>query len=460
MTSSHSSTRKIGALRTALSAALEVSLQYVSTLDKRSVFPDRAALAGLDAFDEAIPECACAPVQVLEALHRHGSPATVATTGGRYFGFVSSGVLPAALAANWLCSSWDQNAGFSAMSPVASKIEEVVERWLLDILDLPRDGAAGFVTGSTMATFCALAVARSVLLKRLDYDVRRAGLRGAPQLRIVASADIHPANLRALTYLGFGLDEVESCPVDSQGRLVVESLPEADARTILLAQAGNVNSGSFDPFEEICAAARRAGAWVHVDGAFGLWARASRSKRHLTAGIEQADSWTLDAHKWLNVPMDSGIYFCRDRGAIHEAFGVEAPYLVRTPMREPNYYTPELGRRARGVEIWAALKSLGRRGIEELIDRNCAQAKRMERALAELGFDILNEVCLNQVIFRYRDDAHTQEVMRKIQQSGNAWFGPTHWRGQLALRFSECSWVTTDDDIAITLGAIREALAN
>lgn len=289
-------------------------------------------------------------------------------------------------------------------------------------------------------------------------DVARQGLRTAPPIRVVASAEIHPSNVRALTYLGLGRDEIEYVETDSEGRLRAGDLPSLDDRTIVLIQAGNVNTGSFDPFGEITERARRAGAWVHVDGAFGLWARVSPLTRGLTAGIENADSWNLDGHKWLNVPMDSGVFGCGHPRAVLDAFGVDAPYMVRSDRREPNYFTPELGRRARGVELWAAIKSLGRRGVADLVERSCAYARRYARELEELGFEILNEVCLNQVLFALNEEGRTRAVLEHVQGSGKAWIGPTEWRGRLAMRISCCSWAMDEDDFDLTMSAVRGAI--
>jgi glutamate/tyrosine decarboxylase-like PLP-dependent enzyme len=308
-----------------------------------------------------------------------------------------------------------------------------------------------------MGTFSAIAAARSALLKRAGYDVKRRGLRGAPRVRIVASAETHPTNLAALGYAGFGLDDVERCPVDDQGRIIPDALPPLDERTLVLVQAGNINSGACDPFAEICARARAAGAWVHVDGAFGLWARASRRLRPLVEGVELADSWSVDGHKWLNLPQDSAIYVCRDHEAVQDVFGVEATYLVRDGRRQPNHFTPELSRRARGVEFWAALKHLGRSGVEELVDRSCAHARRFAKGLAEAGYEVLNDVVLNQVAFACEDEARTRAALAYIQQSGVCWIGPTTWKGRFAMRISVSSWATTAEDVERSLAVMARA---
>ena len=444
-------------LHTALDAAHEAAVRYLDDVETRAPMPTDAAIAGLDGFREPLPDGPTAAAEVVRQLDALGSPATVATTGGRFFGFVVGGALPVTVAANWLATAWDQNAGTWVLSPVAAELEEVAAGWLLDIFDLPRDAAVGFVTGSTMGTFSAIAAARSALLRRAGHDVKRHGLGGAPRIRIVASADVHPTNLAALGYAGFGLDDVETCAVDDQGRIVADAMPSLDARTLVLLQAGNINSGASDPFVAICAKARAAGAWVHVDGAFGLWARASRRLRSLVNGVELADSWSVDGHKWLNLPQDSAVYICRDKGAVHDVFGVNATYLVRDPRRQPNTFTPELSRRARAVEFWAALKALGRSGVEALLDRSCAHATRFAAGLTEAGYEVLNDVVLNQVVFACEDEARTRAALANIQASGVCWLGPTHWRGRLAMRISVSSWATTAADVELSLAAMARA---
>src|SRR5476651_2254618 len=302
-------------LEALLTVARDASARHLGSMDTRAILSTEEAIEGLAQFREPFPAESSDATAVIELLDRVGSPATTVSNGGRFFGFVVGGTLPVALAADWLTSTWDQNAGLWILSPVGAELEVIAASWLLEIFDLPRDAAVGFVTGSTMGEFSAFAAARSALFKRAGYDVKRRGLRGAPQLRVVTSEEVHPTNIAALAYLGVGLDEIERCPVDDQGRIIADRVPELDERTLVIVQAGNINSGASDPFVEICAKARRAGAWVHVDGAFGLWARASRRKAPLVAGIELADSWSVDAHKWLNVPYDSAFYICRDRVA-------------------------------------------------------------------------------------------------------------------------------------------------
>lgn len=446
-----------------LDQARALAGRYIGALDQRSVMPTAEAFERLAELREPFPEGPADAGHVLAELDRIGSPATVATTGGRFFGFVVGGALPITVAASWLASAWDQNAGTWILAPIAAELEAVAADWLLDVLDLPRDATVGFVTGSTMGTFAAIAAARSALLRRAGYDAKRRGLTGAPPLRIVTGAKLHPTNLAALGYAGFGLDQIERVPVDDQGRMRADALPAFDDRTLVLLQAGNINSGASDPFAAICAEARRVGAWVHVDGAFGLWARASRSTAAQVKGLELADSWSVDGHKWLNLPQDSAVYICRDADAVNDVFGVDATYLVRdpeNPKRQPNTLTPELSRRARGVEFWAALKYLGRSGVEALIDRSCAHARRFAEGLRAAGYTVMNEVVLNQVVFAAADEADTRAALARIQASGVTWLGPTTWKGRYAMRISVSSWATTEKDVERSLTAMADALAD
>ncbi|HEX6534196.1 MAG TPA: aminotransferase class V-fold PLP-dependent enzyme [Gemmatimonadaceae bacterium] len=439
---------------TLLRAAATFAGEYLSTLPGRAVAPDADAVARVDALDRPFPESPCDPRAVLEELHRVGSPATVASAGPRYFGFVIGGSLPAALAANWLAAAWDQDAGLAVAAPSAARIEAVALHWLLDALSLPRDCAAGFVTGATMANFTALATARHALLARAGWDVEARGVFGAPELRVVVGDEVHVSVLKALALLGLGRDRVTRVPVDAQGRMRADALPALDARTILCLQAGNVNTGAVDPARAIIGRAREAGAWVHVDGAFGLWAAAAPSRAPLVDGVSLADSWALDAHKWLNVPYDSGIAICRDGAAMRAAMSAQAAYLARDDARDPDEYTPELSRRARGVEVWAALASLGRSGLAEMIERDCRHAARFAEGLRAAGYEVLNEVTLNQVLVRFGDDDTTRRVVRAIQEDGTCWCGGTVWRGRAAMRISVSSWATTERDVAMSLEAM------
>lgn len=437
--------------------AFERAVPYLDGLATRRVFPGDEALAELARFDEALPAGPTDPSVVLDLLDRAGSPATVATAGGRYFGFVTGGALPATVAASWLAAAWDQCAGLRPLSPVAVKLEEVSREWLLDLLDLPRESAVGFVTGATMANFTCLAAARHELLARRGWDVETQGMFGAPELRVVVGDEVHASLLKALGMLGLGRERVERVPVDDQGRLRAEALPPLDDAAIVCIQSGNVNTGSFDPAPEICAAARAANAWVHVDGAFGLWTLASPKKRELARGVPEADSWAADAHKWLNVPYDSGLAFCRNPAALRAAMTIVAPYLLPTAAAEPNHFVPEMSRRARGIEVWAALRSLGREGVAELVERNCRQAARFADTLRDAGCEILNDVVLNQVLVSFGDAETTNRVIARVQEDGTMWAGGTVWQGRTAMRISVSSWATTDEDVERAIEAILRA---
>lgn len=442
-----------------LNDARALAGRYLAERDARSVMPTDAALAALVEMHGPLPQTSTDPRTVLAELDRLGSPAAVTTTGGRYFGFVVGGALPVTVAASWLASAWDQNAGTWILAPGAAELETAAAAWVLELLDLPRDATVGFVTGSTMGAFAAIAAARSALLRRAGWDVKRKGMNGAPPLRIVTSTELHPTNLAAIGYAGFGLDAVEQVPTDDQGRLIVEALPALDDRTIVILQAGNVNSGACDPFAAVIDRAEAAGAWVHIDGAFGLWARASAATRSQTVGLERAHSWSVDGHKYLNLPQDSAIYACTDAAAVDDVFGVQATYLVRdgSSRRQPNTLTPELSRRARGVEWWAAIKHLGRDGVEALVDRCCSHARHFAEGLAMAGYEVLNEVVLNQVVFVADDEAHTRTALSRIQASGITWLGPTTWKGRYAMRISVSSWATTDDDVNRSLAVMVDA---
>ena len=385
--------------------------RYLEDIQQRRVSPSAEAVRDLSQFDEPLPEGPTAPEDVIRMLDEVGSPATMGVAGPRFFGFVIGGSLPAALGANWLASAWDQNAGLFAATPVSATLEEVSLRWLLDVLALPAGCGGAFVTGATMANFTALAAARHAVLGRVGWDAEARGLFGAPEIQVVVSQEAHPSVIKALGMLGMGRERVVKVPVDGQGRMLAGALPQLHGPSIVCTQVGNVNTGSFDPVAEICRRAHEAGAWVHVDGAFGLWAAASPRHAHLVAGAGDADSWATDAHKWLNVPYDSGLALVRDAAHLRGAMSLTAAYLPQGGHREPSQYVPELSRRARGVDIWAALKSLGRGGLAELIDRNCLCARRFADGLARAGFEILNDVVLNQVLVSFGSPEATGRVI-------------------------------------------------
>jgi glutamate/tyrosine decarboxylase-like PLP-dependent enzyme len=446
-------------VRDLLNLTAETAARYLENLRDRSVAPSPEALAGLTELDEPLPELPMEPGSVLEMLDRIGSPATMGMAGRRYFGFVIGGSLPAALAANWLAGAWDQCPGLFAASPIGTVLEEVSLSWLLDALKLPAGSGGAFVTGATVANFTALAAARDAVLARAGWDVEADGLFGAPPITVVVGDEAHPSLIKALGMLGLGRSRVVRVPVDGQGRMRVIQMPKLSGPAIVCMQAGNVNTGAFDPAADICRWAHLLGAWVHVDGAFGLWAAASPKYAHLIEGVADADSWATDAHKWLNVPYDSGLAFVRDAVALKRAMSVTAAYLPQGAHREPSQYTPELSRRARGVEIWAALKSLGRTGLADLVERNCRLARRFAEALQQGGCEVLNEVMLNQVLVSFGDAARTQHVIERVQRDGTCWCGPTVWQGRTAMRISVSSWATQDEDVERSVAAILRAAA-
>jgi len=427
---------------------------YRDTIAERAVTPSAGALAALQRLDVPLPEGPADPAEVLRVLDEIGSPATVATTGGRFFGFVIGGSLPAAVAADWLASAWDQNAGLQVASPIAAALEHVCSAWLLDILGLPPGAGVGFVSGATMANCTAMAAARHAVLAAQGWDVEAQGLIRAPPLQVIVGDEVHVSLLEALALLGLGIQRTVRVPVDGQGRLRPDALPELTGSTILCLQAGNVNTGAFDPAEELCRRAHEVGAWVHVDGAFGLWAAAAPARAPLCRGVAEADSWATDAHKYLNVPYDSGLVIVRDPRHLRAAMTVRAAYLLRRQQAEPSDWVPELSRRARVVPIWAALMTLGRSGVADLVERTCNHAAFFAAGLAGAGYQVLNEVVLNQVLVSFGDDDLTRRVVAGAQADGTCWCGGTVWQGRTAMRISVSSWATTQDDCERSLAAI------
>jgi glutamate/tyrosine decarboxylase-like PLP-dependent enzyme len=447
-------------MRDLLVGAAERSVAYLERLDARGVAPTPAAIAGLAAFDQPLPDQPGDPEAILQMLDELGSPATMAMAGPRFFGFVIGGALPVAIAANWLATAWDQNSAFYKVTPATAMLEQIALRWLADLLGLPSDCGGAFVTGATMANFSALAAARHALLARAGWNVEADGLFGAPPITVFVGAEAHPSLFKSLGLLGLGRSRVVRVPVDTQGRMRVDALPEIAGPAIVCLQAGNVNTGAFDPFAEVCARAHDAGAWVHVDGAFGLWAAASPTRAHLTDGIMQADSWATDAHKWLNVPYDSGLAFVRDAEALRAAMAVTAEYLPSaSEQRNPSDYTPELSRRGRGVEIWAALRALGRAGLAEMVERNCRHAQQFADGLSAAGYEVLNDVALNQVLVSFGDADTTNRVIAAIQDDGVCWCGGTVWQGHTAMRISVSSWATTEADVERSLASMLRVAA-
>jgi len=437
------------------------ALTYLDGLDSRNVAPSAEALTALSELAGPWPEQGAGDSEILARLDRLGSPATIASAGPRYFGFVTGGSLPVALAANWLAGAWDQNAFSTTSSPLGAALEMTCLEWLRDIFGFPDDAGGAFVTGATMANFTALAAARHAVLAHVGWNVERDGLFGAPPITVLVGDEGHAAMLKAVRMLGLGEGRVQRLAVDGQGAIRADALPLIKGPTILCLQAGNVNSGAFDPAVELIPAAQDAGAWVHVDGAFGIWAKAAPERAALAAGYELADSLAVDGHKWLNVPYDSGLTLVRDPGSLHAAMSVSAAYLPDSDTREPYDYTPECSRRMRAVEIWAALASLGRVGLAELIETCCRHATMIAEGLAAAGYEILNEVRLNQVMVSFGGDSVTERVIAGVQADGTAWCGGTVWHGRAAMRISFSSHATKDADVAKTLDAIlRVARSN
>jgi glutamate/tyrosine decarboxylase-like PLP-dependent enzyme len=442
-------------VKTLLQDVAARAARFLEGLPARNVAPDSAAVAALSLFDEAMSEEGEPDEATLALLDDVGSPAVMAMAGPRFFGFVIGGALPVTVATNWLTTAWDQNASMHEVTPAASRLERVALEWLVDVLGLPAGTGAGFVTGTTAANFSALAAARHKVFSDAGWDVEANGLIGAPNVTIIVSDEAHPTLTKSLGLLGFGRNRVKRVPVDDQGRIVVSQLPAIEGPTIICTQAGNVNSGAFDPIGEICDVARPQGAWVHVDGAFGLWAAASRKHRDQTDGLNKADSWATDAHKGLNVPYDSGIAFVRNPHDLKSAMSVTAEYLVTDSLhRNPSDFTPELSRRARGIDVWAALRTLGRRGLEALIDRSCSQASRFADGFRDAGYEILNDVAFNQVLVSFGDDALTRRIIDEIQRDGTCWCGVTVWQGHTAMRISVSNWSTSDADVEQSLEAM------
>jgi glutamate/tyrosine decarboxylase-like PLP-dependent enzyme len=442
-------------MKALLEDAARRAAEYLASLAERPVAPSAAAVGRLAELDVDLEDEPRDPQRVLAELDEIVTPATMAMAGPRFFGFVIGGSLPAALAANWLAGAWDQNAGLYSITPGVAHLEQVVLRWLNELFELPAGTSGALVTGGTMANFTALAAARHGVLQRAGWNVEADGLFDAPPVTVIVSEESHPSVAKSLGLLGLGRNRVVAVPVDSQGRMRAGELPRMAGPTIVCTQAGNVNTGSFDPVAEVCDRAHDSGAWVHVDGAFGLWARASARHAHLARGIEKADSWSTDAHKWLNVPYDCGLAFVREPHVLPAAMAITAAYIPSGhELRNPFDYTPEFSRRARGVEVWAALRSLGRRGLAEMIERNCAAAVRFAELLGAAGCEVLNDVVLNQVLVSFGAPQETERVIAGIQADGTCWAGVTVWQGRTAMRISVSSWATTEQDVDASVAAM------
>ncbi|MCK5312038.1 MAG: aspartate aminotransferase family protein [Desulfobacteraceae bacterium] len=435
----------------------EYAYEYLTNAFERNIYPTDEALSDLKHFDENLPQTSSDAIKTLTKLHQYGSPATVSQIGGRYFGFVNGSVVPAGLAARLLSDFWDQNAGMEVISPISSHLEIIVEKWLRQLFNLPDNTVAGFVSGTSSATFCGLAAARYKVLQKKGWDVNQKGLFGAPKIRIVTGNQAHSTVLKAIGLLGFGKNNIEWVDTDEQGRIIPESIPELDENTILILQAGNVNSGSFDALEEICTKANNADAWVHIDGAFGLWAGAVTKLKHLTKGMEKANSWSVDAHKTLNTPYDCGIVLCKDEEALVSALHMTGSYIVLGDKRDGMFYTPEMSRRARIIELWATMKYLGRDGIDEMVYGLHKRAVQFAEELKSHDFEILNDVVFNQVLVHCETDELTKKILGKIQEMRVCWCGGSQFNNKDVIRISVCSWATTSKDISVSVESFIKA---
>ena len=444
----------------------DLAADFLESLDGRPVWPEGSVEELRESLGGPLQEEPLDPLRVIEDLARSAEPGVVGIPSGRYFGFVIGGALPASLAADWLTSVWDQNAGLVVGGPSAAVVEEVAGAWLKDLLGIPATASFSFVTGCQMAHVTGLAAARHAILDRAGWDVERDGLAGAPRIRVFTGGRRHVTIDRALRLLGLGSESATRVDVDRQGRMRPDALAEllraVDGPAVVCAQVGEVNTGAVDPLPEIADLCAGAGAWLHLDGAFGLWASASPSLRSLVDGVERADSWATDAHKWLNVPYDCGLAFVADPDAHRAAMRLVADYLVvdEKATRDAMDWTPEFSRRARGFAVYAALRSLGRSGVAELVDRCCRHARTFGEELSRLpGCEILNEIVLNQVLFRFADDETTNAVLGSVQASGEAWMSGTVWDARAAIRISVSNWRTSDEDVARTLAAFEAAVA-
>lgn len=451
-------------MRSLLQDAAERAARYLETLDGRPVFPRQDAIDALARLDHALPDTPTDPAAVLALMDEVASPATTAMAGRRYFGFVIGGSLPASVAANMLSVAWDNATAMRTSSPAGIKLEDIALKWARDLLQLPPESMGAFVTGATMANFTALAAARHAVLEWAGWDLEFDGMFGAPPITVIAGEEVHASVLKGIGMLGLGRNRLIKVPTDDQGRMRADLLPDTiQAPAIVILQAGNVNTGASDPFEQIIPRVKQDGVWVHVDGAFGLWAAASPRLEHLVKGVQLADSWATDAHKWLNVPYDSGIVFTRHPAAHRAAVAQSAAYYMRNDrvgepaFYEPVDYTPETSRRGRGIDAWAAMLSLGKSGLIDLFERTCDHAQTFAAALKSCGFEIIHEVVLNQVMVRFGDDQHTQKVIQAVQQEGTMWAGSTVWKGRTAMRISVSSWATTADDVERSIDAITRA---
>jgi glutamate/tyrosine decarboxylase-like PLP-dependent enzyme len=452
--------------RDVLYRAHEIASRYLDDVASRHVGGTATRAALMDALGGPLPLTPSDPLVVLEELVEKADPGIVASAGPRFFGFVTGGAVPVTVAADWLASTWDQNACLYVLSPAIAVMEDLVAGWILEMLDFPRQSGVGFVSGCHLANFTCLAAARHEVLRRAGWNVETQGLQRAPRVRVIVGDEAHITAIGALRYLGFGSEELEVVAVDDQGRMRADALADTIAKgsgpAIVCAQAGNVSTGASDPFDAIVSVAHERGAWVHVDGAFGLWAAAVPELRDHVRGIHQADSWATDAHKWLNVPYDSGIAIVADAAPHRAAMGLRASYLQRGAGEERigMDWVPDSSRRSRILPLYALIRTLGRDGIADIINRNCALARRMAERLSRApGVTILNAVVLNQVLVQFKDDDTTREVIAKVQAGGTCWAGGALWQGRQAMRISVSNWSTTNADIDLSADAMLTAFS-
>lgn len=434
----------------------QYSINYIKNIDTMEVFPK--SLKELNHLEQKLPQKGSKAKEVIQFLNHIGANTTTAMLGGRYYGFVNGGLLPVAHAAQWLTDTWNQNSALYAMSPFTSKLEEVCEMWLVELLGLQQGTAAGFVTGSSNAILCALAAARNTLYQKQGYDIIQKGMKNAPQIKVVFSEDIHSTVKSALTILGFGQEDMIMIPTNEYGIIDLKYMPTLDSKTLVIIQAGNVNGGAFDPIDEICNLANKAGAWIHIDGAFGLWAAASKKQKHWTEGIEKADSCSTDAHKTLNAGYDCGIVFCKHRKALTSALMTNGAYIPYGEQRDNMLYTTEMSRRARSIAVWAVLKHLGKEGVEQLIDSLCDYAEYFAQKLVKCGFHLVIPVCFNQFLIQCDTDENTKKVLQIVQNSGVCWCGESIWKGKTVIRISICSHATTYEDIDKSVSVFQKAI--
>lgn len=446
--------------KTLFETAQTAAYGYLDGMFERHVYPAEQDLELLRVFDEELGENGCDPQTILHTLAACAAPNTVQQTGGRYFGFVNGGALPVCLAVKWMADVWDQNAVLNVASPAAAKIEDVCRKWLVDLFGLPQGTAAGFVTGSSIASFSALAAARNYQLKQAGWDIQKRGLFSAPFGKIYLSEEAHATIFKSLSMLGFGEDSIVRLPSDSQGRIALSEVPDdIQPCSIFVLQAGNVNTGAFDDIEALCKLAKEHGCWVHIDGAFGLWAAASARLKPSLRGMELADSWSVDAHKTLNVPYDCGIVLCRDESALVSAMRASGGYIIHSAGRDNMNYVPDMSRRARGFELWAALKYLGKSGIEALVDRLHENTLYFARRMEDAGFEVLNAIAFNQLLVACGGDEATRDILKAVQDDRVCWCGGTQWKGRFAVRISVCNWSTTHEDIDRSVASFRWARA-